>query len=265
MVYLVGAGPGDPELLTCKAIRAIGEADVLLVDALVNRRVLAHARAGARIVDVGKRGGCGSTPQAFIERLAIDNARAGRVVARVKGGDPFVFGRGAEEAARFAAAGLDVEAIPGVTAGIAAAACAGIALTARGVAQGVTFVTGHAAGTDEPDWAALARTRTTLVLYMAAATLPRIAGALVAGGLAPATPVMVVERASCDDERRLCASLRDFLDDTRMPQVEAPAIVIIGDVAAAARRSAVRSKRGIAAATAARGVAGAAGVAMAAA
>lgn len=235
-VYLVGAGPGDPELLTIKAIRAIGEADVLLVDALVDRRVLVHARAGARVVDVGKRGGCPSTPQAFIERLAIESARAGRVVARVKGGDPFVFGRGSEEAERFAEAGLHVEVIPGVTAAIAAAASAGIALTARGIAQGATFVTGQAADADEPDWAALARARTTLVLYMAAAALPRIARSLAAGGLAPTTPVAIVERATCDGERCRRALLRDFFDAASAPPVAAPAIVVIGDAVATARR-----------------------------
>ena len=147
---LVGAGPGDPELLTLKAARAIGAADWLLVDDLVADGVLAHAQPGARTVRVGKRGGCRSTPQAFIERLMIRLARRGLIVARVKGGDPFVFGRGGEELAALGAAGIAVEVVPGVTAGIAAPAALGIPITHRGLARGAIFVTGHAAGVDEP-------------------------------------------------------------------------------------------------------------------
>jgi uroporphyrin-III C-methyltransferase len=232
-IHLVGAGPGDPELLTLKAVRALGAADVVLVDALVDRRVLEFVRPGARVIDVGKRGGCRSTPQAFIERLAIRCARQGHVVVRLKGGDPFVFGRGGEEAARFAGAGLDVDVISGVTAGVGAAASAGIALTWRGVAAGVTFVTGHGAGPNEPDWAALARSRMTLVLYMAVAGLERIAHALRAGGLAATTPVAIVEQATQPAERCWQGTLSDLVDVSLAPAVIAPAIVVVGDVVAA--------------------------------
>ncbi|MCW5575118.1 MAG: uroporphyrinogen-III C-methyltransferase, partial [Burkholderiales bacterium] len=141
-VWLVGAGPGDPELLTLKAARVLGGADVVLVDDLVDPRVLAHVRPGARIVEVGKRGGCRSTPQAFIEKLMIRLARRGTVVARLKGGDPFVFGRGGEEAETLARAGIACEVVSGITSGIAVPAALGIPVTHRELARGVSFVTG---------------------------------------------------------------------------------------------------------------------------
>src|SRR5258706_9381271 len=137
-VWLIGAGPGDPELITLKAVRVLGAADVILVDDLVDRRVLAHVRPGARVIEVGKRGGCKSTPQAFIEKLMVRLARRGAVVARLKGGDPFVFGRGGEELAALRAAGLEAEAVCGITAGLAAPAALGIPVTHRDAARGVT-------------------------------------------------------------------------------------------------------------------------------
>lgn len=207
-VLLVGAGPGDPELLTLKAVRAIAQADVLLVDDLVDRRVLAHARPGARIVEVGKRGGCPSTPQAFIERLLVHEARAGRRVVRLKGGDPMIFGRAGEELDALRAAGLEAEVVPGISAALGAAASLGLSLTDRRHAPGVAFVTGHAQpGGEEPDWAALARSGLTLVVYMGIRRAAAVARALLAGGLAADTPVVVVRRATLPDEQHRRATL----------------------------------------------------------
>src|SRR6266851_670944 len=172
-VFLIGAGPGDPELMTLKAARALGGADVVLVDELVSRGCLAPARSDAKVIEVGKRGGCKSKPQVFIEKLMNQYAKAGNTVARLKGGDPFVFGRGGEELQALAAEGIDVEIIPGVTAGIGVPAALGIPVTHRGVASGVTFVTGHTQegaepGSEprsepsiQPNWEALARCGTT--------------------------------------------------------------------------------------------------------
>ena len=151
-VYLVGAGPGDPELLTLKAVKALARADVVMLDDLVDRSVLEYA-PGARVIEVGKRGGCKSTPQAFIERLMVRRAVHGNIVARIKGGDPFVFGRGGEEALALAKAGIECEVIPGITAGIGVPAALGIPVTHRGLARGVTFVTGHTRDGSGPDWA----------------------------------------------------------------------------------------------------------------
>lgn len=233
-VTLLGAGPGDPELLTIKGARALGEADVVLVDELVGAGVLAHCRPGARVVQVGKRGGCRSTPQAVIERLMIREARGGRHVVRLKGGDPCVFGRGGEELARLRAAGVPVTVINGVSAGIAAPAAAGIPLTLRGVSQGVIFVTGHAQDADAaPDWAALAATRLTIVIYMGMHQLPAIIAALQAAGLAAGTPVAVVENATLPVQRVLRATLADVLAQVESNGLGSPAIVIVGEVAAA--------------------------------
>src|SRR5688572_27161227 len=195
-VWLVGAGPGDPELLTIKAARVLGRADVLLVDDLVNRAILVHAREDARVVYVGKRGGCKSTPQAFIERLMIAEAKAGRTVVRLKGGDPCIFGRGGEELEALSRAGIECEIVNGITSGLAAATSAGVALTHRDASQGVIFVTGHASGENGPDWAALARTRMTLVIYMGVKRCSALQQALLDGGLAPSTPALIVESAS---------------------------------------------------------------------
>lgn len=207
-VRLVGAGPGDPELLTLKAVRAIAQADVLLVDDLVDRRVLAHARPGARIVEVGKRGGCPSTPQAFIERLLVHEARAGRRVVRLKGGDPMIFGRAGEELDALRAAGLEAEVVPGISAALGAAASLRLSLTDRRHAPGVAFVTGHAQpGGEEPDWAALARSGLTLVVYMGIRRAAAVARELLSGGLAPDTPTVTVRRATLADEHHHLGTL----------------------------------------------------------
>jgi uroporphyrin-III C-methyltransferase len=229
--YLVGAGPGDPELLTLKALRVLGAADVVLVDDLVNRAILVHIREEARVIRVGKRGGCKSTPQAFIERLMVAEARAGRTVVRLKGGDPYIFGRGGEEAEALRRGGVECEVVNGITSGLAAATAAGVPLTHRSVAQGVIFVTAHAAGEDEPDWAALVKTRMTLVVYMGIARCAAVQNALIAAGLAASTPVAVVENASLARERQLRTTLGRLTEDVAVKAIESPAIMVIGEVA----------------------------------
>ena len=229
-VYLVGAGPGDPELLTLKAARILGDADAILVDALVDRRVLAHTRPDARVIEVGKRGGCRSTPQAFIERLMVRFARAGAVVVRLKGGDPFVFGRGGEEAIALRRAGVEFEVVPGLSAGIAGPAAAGIPVTHRGVASAVTFVSGHIAASEAPDWAALVQSKATLVVFMGVATLPDIARALLEAGLSPATPAAIVERATFDDQRVVTESVARIAGAARAAAVRTPALFVVGNV-----------------------------------
>lgn len=230
-VYLVGAGPGDPELLTIKAARVLGAADVILVDDLVNRAILVHAREGARVVRVGKRGGCTSTPQAFIERLMIAEAKAGHTVVRLKGGDPFIFGRGGEEAEALERAGVEWQVVNGITSGLAAAASAGVPLTHRRVAHGAIFVTAHGAGIDEPDWSALVGTRMTLVVYMGVARSFAIQSALLAAGLAASTPILVVENATLPGERQLRTRLGRLAADIAEREIVSPAVMVIGEVA----------------------------------
>ncbi len=227
-VYLIGAGPGDPELLTLKAVRALAAADVVLIDDLVDRGVLEHAPR-ARVVPVGKRGGCRSTPQAFIEKLMIRLARRGQVVARVKGGDPFVFGRGGEEMLALAAAGIECTVVPGITAGVGVPAALGIPVTHRDLARGVTFVTAHARDGGGPDWAALARTGTTLVIYMGMQRIDRIVAALAAAGMA-ATPVAVIERGTTPAQRCVTGNVATIAGLARAAQLGSPALIVVGAV-----------------------------------
>ena len=232
--WLIGAGPGDVELMTLKATRALAQADVVLVDDLVNPDVLQFARADAQVVYVGKRGGHPSTPQADIVAQMLAHLRAGRSVARLKGGDPFVFGRGGEELQALHAAGIDADVINGITAGIAAPAALGIAVTHRDYAQGVVFVTGHGAGSSEPDWAALAATRMTLVIYMGMRRLGEIAGALLLAGLSADTPCAAIESATRPRQRHVLAPLREFAAAVALAGLGSPAIVVIGRVASLA-------------------------------
>ena len=232
-ITLVGAGPGDPELLTLKAVRAIRAATVLLVDDLVNDAVLRYARKRARIVHVGKRGGCASTPQAFIEKLMAAEALKGERVVRLKGGDPFVFGRGGEEADHLRALGLQVDVVNGITSGLAAATALGVPLTHREHAHGVIFVTGHARGEDAalhwPTLAAAAAQGLTLVIYMGVSTAESVQQGLLAG-LAADTPVAVVQRASLPQQRQACCTLRDLAATIAAEGLGSPAIIIVGDV-----------------------------------
>ncbi|MCD6040888.1 MAG: cobA [Burkholderiales bacterium] len=222
-VFLIGAGPGDPELMTLKAARALARADVVLVDDLVHRGCLAHARPGAHVVDVGKRGGIKSTSQVFIEELVIAFSRAGKTVARLKGGDPFVFGRGGEELERLRSYGIEVEVIPGVTAGISVPASLGIPVTHRDYAHGVTFVTGHGA---DIDWAALVRSKTTLVIYMGLRNIEAISASLIAAGMNPLTPACLIENGTLRTQKQRVTSVSG-LSGTGFA---GPAIIVVGDV-----------------------------------
>jgi uroporphyrin-III C-methyltransferase len=233
-VILVGAGPGDPELLTLKAARMLRGADLILHDDLVTDGVLAFANPRARVIAIGKRGGCPSTPQAFIEQLMIREARAGAVVVRLKGGDPFVFGRGGEEIAALRAAGIDVEVVNGITAGLAAPAAIGVPLTHRWHAHGVAFVTGHGVqGVDASiDWEAMARSGLTLVVYMGIANASSIRARLLDAGMMAKTPVAIVANATRHDQRAAVATLDNFVDVAHDVGIASPAIIVIGDVAA---------------------------------
>jgi uroporphyrin-III C-methyltransferase len=229
-VFLVGAGPGDPELLTLKAVKALGLADVILIDDLVHRGALAHARAGSRVIEVGKRGGCRSTPQAFITRLMVRYARQRKIVVRLKGGDPFIFGRGGEELLAMAQAGVPCEVISGISAGIAAPTAAGIALTHRGLARGVTFITGHGVERTVADWRALAQADTTLVVFMGLRRAREIADALMKGGLAPSTPAACISHGTLATQREVLASLAGLADAVERAELPSPSVLVIGEV-----------------------------------
>lgn len=230
-VWLTGAGPGDPGLLTMQAVAAIRGADVIVHDTLVGDGVLALAAPGCETVHAGKRGGRPSPSQPDISARLVALARAGRRVVRLKGGDPFVFGRGAEEALALAAAGVPFRVVPGISAGIGALAHAGIPLTHRGTNSVVTFLTGHGAGGEAPggvDWPALAASSPVLVIYMALRQLGAIRDRLLAAGRAPSEPVAVVSRATWPGEVVLETTLGRCAGDARA--VEPPAVVVVGEV-----------------------------------
>ncbi len=244
---LVGAGPGDPDLLTVKAVKAIAAATVLLVDDLVAPAIVALASPGARVVHVGKRGGCKSTPQAFIEKLMVMAAREGENVVRLKGGDPFIFGRGGEEVEHLREAGIAVEVVNGITSGLAAVTSLGVPLTHREHAQGVVFVTGHAQpGTSGTDWAALAATvrdaRLTLVIYMGVSGAARIQQQLLTG-LPASTPVAVVQRASLPDQRHAVTTLGELEATIAREQLASPSIIVVGDVVSGVAAASADSAR----------------------
>jgi uroporphyrin-III C-methyltransferase len=231
-VWLAGAGPGDPGLLTLDALAGLSQADIVVHDALIDPRILALAGPQARLEFAGKRGGKPSALQADISERLVALARAGHRVLRLKGGDPFVFGRGGEEAMTLAAAGIPFRIIPGVTAGLAALAAAGIPATLRGTNRAVIFAAGHGAEEDF-DWAPLARAGQPIVLYMAMHNLERIAGALMQAGLDGGTPAAVIVSATTPKERILVTTLADIAAAAREENLEPPAIVIIGDIVAA--------------------------------
>jgi uroporphyrinogen III methyltransferase / synthase len=261
-VYLVGAGPGDPGLLTARALELIARADTILYDRLIPAAALDGARADAELLFVGKQGGGEAVPQEHTQALMIERALAGREVVRLKGGDPFVFGRGGEEALALRDAGIAYEIVPGVTAGVAAAAYAGIPVTHRGLSTAVALVTGHTRESapgrspktpggethtaeptrnDEPeeavaelDWPALAAFPGTLVFYMGVRQLAHIAERLIAAGRAAEQPVALVQRGTLPDQRTVTATLATIAEAARREQVKAPAITIVGEVAALA-------------------------------
>ncbi len=256
-VYLVGAGPGDPGLLTARALELIAAADVILYDRLIPTSALDDARADAELLFVGKEGGGPSVPQEQTEALMIERAQSGNSVVRLKGGDPFVFGRGGEEALALREAGIAFEVVPGVTAGVAASAYAGIPVTHRGLAGAVALVTGHtredadastkrsggdggdASGGEQDggiDWQALAAFPGTLVFYMGVRRLPEIAAALIAAGRPRAQPVAVVEAGTLPRQRTVSATLETIADTVAREQVRAPSITIVGPVAGLAEQ-----------------------------
>jgi uroporphyrin-III C-methyltransferase len=231
---LVGAGPGDPELLTLKAVKAIQSATVLLVDDLVGGEVVALASPTARVIHVGKRGGCKSTPQAFIEKLMVMAAREGENVVRLKGGDPFIFGRGGEEVEHLREAGIEIEVVNGITAGLAAVTSLGVPLTHRAHAHGVVFVTGHAHPDGEAvDWRSLAAAardaRLTLVIYMGVSGAARIEEELLTG-LPASTPAVIVQNATRPDQREAVTILGDLQSTIAREGLGSPAVIVVGDV-----------------------------------
>lgn len=241
--YLIGAGPGDIEYLTIKAVKAIGSCDVLLIDELVNRQVLKFARPDCEFIHVGKRAGRHIMPQSTIEELFVSLVLSGKTVGRLKGGDPFVFGRGGEELLTLKAHGIDCFVISGVTAGIAAAAAADIPITHRGLATSATFLTGHfnknKDGLPEPDddleqpnWQALVDSRSTLVVYMGLRQLSKICQKLLQCGMVEHTPVAVVEKGTTAEQRCIRGNLVDIAEKTRAAKMETPSLIIIGAVVA---------------------------------
>jgi uroporphyrin-III C-methyltransferase len=236
-VWLVGAGPGDPELLTLKALKALQRADVVVHDGLVSEAILDLAPPAARRLSVAKRKSRHSYAQDEINRLLVAFAKDGLTVVRLKGGDPFIFGRGGEELEACRAAGVTCHVVPGVTAALAAGAAAGAPLTHRGAAQAVTFVTGHAAVAGEPDldWPSLARANQTVVIYMGVSTASRIAGRLIEAGRSASTPALVVEDASLPSERRIVTTLAGLSDAATA--VAGPALLIVGEAMALAQGS----------------------------
>ena len=235
VVWLVGAGPGDPELLTLKALKALQSADVVVHDGLVTAAILDLAPPAARRISVAKRKSRHSYSQDEINRMLTAFAREGLTVVRLKGGDPFIFGRGGEELEACRAAGVECRVIPGVTAALAAGASAGAPLTHRGSAQAVTFVTGHAAKGGEPDldWAALARPNQTVVIYMGLSMAAPIAARLMAAGGASSTPALIVENASRADERRVVTTLAGLAEAAAA--LSGPALLIVGEAMAMAQ------------------------------
>ena len=233
-VILVGAGPGDPKLITVAGLEALRTADVVVYDSLAGKELLLEARKDAELIDVGKRGGCHKVKQSDINRIIVDKAKAGSTVVRLKGGDPFMFGRGGEEAEELRAAGVDVRVIPGVTSAIAAPALAGIPVTHRDHASFVTFVTGHESDErdgERIDWKGLATLGGTIVILMGMARLGRNMERLIEGGLDPSTPVAVVRCGSRPEQRSVLATAETIEMKCKEEGVSSPAITVVGSVA----------------------------------
>ena len=230
-VYLTGAGPGDPELLTLKALRVIQSAEIILHDSLVDERIIAMARPDTICVDVGKRCGKHSAAQEQINQLLVDYAREGKIVVRLKGGDPMIFGRATEELAALDANNIAYEIIPGVTAATAAAASLGLSLTRRNVARSLHFLTGHGAegGLPAHDWVALTRGGGTLVIYMGSQTLPGLASHFIEAGMLPSMPAIAVENATLSDERVIRATIATLPRAVADAAVDGPTLILIGE------------------------------------
>ncbi len=231
-VFLIGAGPGDPELMTMKAVRLLQSADVVVYDRLVSDEIVAMSPKDAKMIFVGKSSHHHPVPQEEINAILVREAKAGHNVARLKGGDPLIFGRGSEEAADLAAEGVKSEYVPGITAAQGAAAITGVPLTHRDLATGVEYVTGHRARDEmlDLDWKRLADPMTTLVVYMGVANIGQIAEGLIGEGMDPTTPVFAISRATTPDERRLVTSLEHVAQDAREAGLKPPTLFIIGQV-----------------------------------
>lgn len=231
-VFLIGAGPGDPELMTMRAVRLLSEADVVVFDRLVSKEILDMAPKAARMITVGKAPKCHTVPQERINEILVEEARAGHSVARLKGGDPLIFGRGSEEAAFLADHEIEVEYVPGITAAQGAASVSGVPLTHRGLATGVQYVTGHRQADKilDLDWKRLADPNTTLVVYMGVANIGQIAMGLMTEGLSASTPILAISRATTADEDRIVTSLGHVAQDAREAGLKAPTLFIIGKV-----------------------------------
>jgi uroporphyrin-III C-methyltransferase len=239
-VWLVGAGPGDPDLLTLRAARLIMQAKLIVHDGLVDPAILALARQGARLVSVAKQRSRHTMQQDEINALLVREALAGNDVIRLKGGDPFIFGRGGEEWEACRAAGVAVEVVPGISAALGAGAAAGIALTHRDAASVVSFVAGQCKGLTEQDWSGLAGRGRTLVIYMGLASAEAIAEKLIADGLSPAIPIAVIESATRPNMRVLRSPLAGLATTVASHKVKSPAVIVIGEVAAQPQTDSLR-------------------------
>ncbi|MBN2063309.1 MAG: uroporphyrinogen-III C-methyltransferase, partial [Sedimentisphaerales bacterium] len=233
IVYLAGAGPGDPGLITVRALELLSRADVIVYDYLANESLLRHSRPDAELIYVGKKAGQHSMPQESINELLVNLGQKGLEVLRLKGGDPFIFGRGGEEAQALAQAGVRFEVIPGVTAGSAVAAYSGIPVTQRNIASTVCFITGHEDPTKQDsqiNWQALARLEGTLVFYMGVKNLPEISHELIAHGLSPSTPTAIIEKGTRCSQRTITARLDEIAQAAATAKVSPPAIIVVGHV-----------------------------------
>jgi uroporphyrin-III C-methyltransferase len=232
-VYIVGAGPGDPELITVKAARLIGSADVILYDRLVSEETIGHAKEGCELIYVGKHPGEPSTPQERINEILVEKAREGGSVVRLKGGDPFLFGRGGEEAQVLSGEGVPYEIVPGITSAISVPAYAGIPVTQRHVASSVAFITGHEASTKTKgtvEWERIAQSVDTLVVMMGIRNLGSIAERLIKGGKDPETPAAIIEKGTTKEQRTIIGTLGTIGAKARAEDIKPPAITIIGKV-----------------------------------
>lgn len=231
-VYLIGAGPGDPDLLTLKAVKILQRAEIVLIDDLVNDAILDHLPSHARRIEVGKRGGCRSTPQAFIHQLMIQYARQGHQVVRLKGGDPFMFGRGGEEIQVLHTAGVETEVINGITAGMAAPTTLGIPVTHRDFCPGVSFITGHRAHQEDVlNWRALVESGLTLVIYMGMKNLGEICRQLQNAGMPSTMPIAVIQNGTiAHTQRHVISTLHAIETDAKEAKLGSPSIIIIGQV-----------------------------------
>ncbi|SDX26409.1 uroporphyrin-III C-methyltransferase [Ruegeria halocynthiae] len=231
-VFLIGAGPGDPELMTLRALRMLQASDVVVYDRLVSDEILAMHAEGARLIPVGKAPKCHTVPQERINEILLEEARAGHTVARLKGGDPMIFGRGSEEAAYLSAHGIAVAYAPGITAAQGASSSTGVPLTHRGLATSVQYVTGHRQADKvlDLDWKRLADPDSTLVVYMGVANIGQIAIGLMTENLPGSTPVLAISQATTPDEHRLVSQLDRLAADVRKAELKAPTLFIIGQV-----------------------------------